>query len=378
MKHCVVIPDSFKGSMDSLEICSIIKEKILEYEPACKVSCIPVADGGEGTADCFLHALSAQKVTLSSTGPFGEPIECYYARFQNTAVIELAQCAGLPLAEGRLNPGKATTYGVGTMIRHAVEHGCTEIVIGLGGSATNDGGVGMAAALGTIFYDQNQTPFLPTGDTLAQITKIDCNECQKLLSGCQITAMCDIDNPMYGEQGAAAVFAPQKGADASMVHLLDENLRALDQSIQRNLHKQVADLPGAGAAGAAGAGVVAFLNGNLKSGIQTVLDLVNFESICQDADLILTGEGKIDGQSLRGKVVIGVSERAKKLHIPVIAIVGDIGEDAEGAYEHGVSAIISINRVAVPFSQARQRSKTDLRDTVDTLMKIFKIHSKMK
>lgn len=378
MNHCVVIPDSFKGSMDSIEICSIIKEKILEYYPECKVTCVPVADGGEGTAECFRHAMSAQKIPLSSTGPFGEPLECYYARFGDTAVIEMAQCAGLPLAEGRLNPAKATTYGVGTMIRHAVEHGCREIVIGLGGSATNDGGTGMAAALGVQFFDQSGNRFIPTGDTLTEITRIDRQECDALLAGCKITAMCDIDNPMFGEQGAACIFGPQKGADPQMVSLLDQNLRALAKAIHQNLSLDVSILPGSGAAGAMGAGVVAFLNGSLKSGIQTVLDLVKFETICKDADLIFTGEGKIDSQSLRGKVVIGVSERAQKMEIPVIAVVGDVGSDAAGAYDRGVSAIVSINQVAVPFSQAKLRSKSDLCDTIDSLMRIFRLASQIK
>lgn len=367
MKKCIVMPDSFKGSISSIDACHIIQEAILAHQPDCVVDLIPVADGGEGTVDCFLEALGGEKVTVAVSGPFGEPVEAYYARCGNIAIIEMAQAAGLPQAEGRLNPAKATTYGVGELIQHAAEQGASEIYLGLGGSCTNDAGVGMARALGAVFY-RGEDAFVPDADTLHQITRFDRSAVSMHLKGCTVTAMCDIDNPLFGEQGAAYVFAPQKGADEAMVQLLDQNLRALGTLIG-----ETADLPGAGAAGGMGAGVVAFLNGTLKPGIQTVLDLVSFEERLADTDAVFTGEGKIDAQSLRGKVVIGIARRAKKMGVPVIALVGDIGEGAEGAYDEGVAAIFSINQVAVPFSQARLRSKQDLRQTVDNLMRFQRI-----
>jgi len=373
MKKCVIIPDSFKGTLSSVEVCEIIGTKVKEFYPNCEIIQIPVADGGEGTADCFIHAVKAEKVPVRVTGPYNEPLDCYYARKDNTAIIEMAQAAGLPLVEKRKNPAVTTTYGVGLMIKHAVENGCSQIIIGLGGSCTNDAGVGAACALGVKFYDSDGNTFLPTGHTLSKINKIDVTEAKNLLKSCSITAMCDIDNPMYGENGAAYIFAPQKGADIKMVEELDYNLRALSQTITDNLGTDVSNLPGAGAAGAMGAGIVAFLGGSLKSGINTVLDLIQFEQLIENADMIFTGEGKIDGQSLRGKVVIGIAERAAKKNVPVVAVVGAIGEDAEKSYDKGVSAIFSINRAPVDFEVSRYYSKENLSATIDSLLRFRNI-----
>ena len=376
MKKCIVIPDSFKGTLSSEDVCRIVSEKIKKIEPECEVIAIPVADGGEGTADCFLHAAGAEKIELETCDPYGEPVRAYYARMGETAVIEMAQAAGLPQVEGRENPAETSTYGVGLMVRHAAEHGCKKLVIGLGGSCTNDGGCGLAAAVGTKFYDSHGRRFLPVGGTLKEIKKIDISETEKLLEGCQVTAMCDIDHPMHGVEGAACVFAPQKGADASMVKDLDENLKALDQKIREELGKEVASIPGAGAAGALGAGVVAFLGGKLQPGIQVILDLVRLDKALDGADLVITGEGRIDSQSLHGKVVIGVAERAKRKGVPVLAVVGSVGEDAEKAYDMGVTAIFSINRQAVDFSVSRYQAEENLAATVEDLLRFQKAFRK--
>jgi glycerate kinase len=373
MKKCIIIPDSFKGTMSSIEICEIIDSKVKEHYPDCETIIVPIADGGEGTVDCFIHAIRANKIPVNVTGPYHEPLNGYYARHDKTAIIEMAQTAGLPLVEDRRNPALTTTYGTGLTIKKAIEDGCTDIIIGLGGSCTNDAGVGAASALGVKFYDINGNEFLPTGSTLSNITNIDLTETKKLLQNCKVTAMCDIDNPMYGTSGAAYIFSPQKGADEQMVIDLDNNLRALSQTIKDNLGIDVSELPGAGAAGAMGAGIVAFLGGTLKSGIHTILDLVKFEEMLENADLVFTGEGRIDGQSLRGKVVIGIAERAKKLNIPVIAVVGAIGEDAEQAYHMGVSSIFSINRAAIDFEISRHSSKENLAATIDSLLRFRKI-----
>ena len=372
MKKCVIIPDSFKGSMDSIAICRIIDETILSFYPQCQNLLVPVADGGEGTVECFVQALSAEKIPVEATGPYDEPITVSYARTGDTAIVEMAMCAGLPQVEDRKNPALTTTSGVGLVIKKAVQDGCRKIILGLGGSCTNDGGTGMAHALGVRFYKASGEAFRPTGGTLHLIDKMDASQAESLLRNVEVTAMCDIDNPLYGPTGAAFVFGPQKGADKEQVLLLDEGLQNLARVILKSLGKDVAQLPGSGAAGGMGAGVAAFLNGSLQSGIQTVLNTVGFDELIKDADLIFTGEGKIDGQSLRGKVVIGVAERAKAQGIPVIAIVGDVGDDAEGAYERGVSAIFSINRVAVDFEKARLRSPRDLRSTVEALMRFSK------
>lgn len=373
MKKCVIMPDSFKGTLRSSEVCAIIAARIKVFYPDCLTVTVPVADGGEGTVDCFLQAMTAQRVELTVKGPYFEPCRVSYARFGQTAVIEMAQSAGLPLVDNRRNPALTTTYGTGELIRHAVENGCTAIVVGLGGSCTNDAGTGAAAALGVQFLDQDGRAFVPTGGTMDQIAHIDLRAAEQLLQGCTMTVMCDIDNPMFGPQGAAYVFAPQKGADPAMVARLDNNLKLLAGVITRDLGHDVSQIPGAGAAGAMGAGMVAFCHGQLQSGIQTVLDLVEFDTLAAGADLLITGEGQIDGQSLRGKVVIGVAERAKKLHIPVVAIVGAIGAEADKAYDRGVDAIFSINRAAVAFAESRYQSKENLAATVDSLMRFQRI-----
>lgn len=380
MKKAILMPDSFKGTMSSSEICAIMRARILEYFPDCEVSSIPVADGGEGTVDCFLEAIGGERVTVAVKGPFMEDIEGFYAIVNNgqTAIIEMAAAASLPMVAGREDPRVTTTYGVGQLIRDAVNRGCKRLIIGLGGSCTNDMGAGAAAGAGVKFYNAQGKEFVPTGATLAEIAKIDVTAVRELLNGIEVVAMCDIDNPLYGPTGAAYVFAPQKGADADMVKLLDANLAAAAQTVKAQLGVNVADMPGAGAAGGMGAGMVAFFGARLMPGIETVLDTVEFERIAADADVIFTGEGRIDSQSLRGKVVIGIAGRAKKVGVPVIAVVGDIGDNMEPAYEMGVSCIFSTNRVAVDFSKAKPRAKSDMSLTVDTVLRTLKLGAGMK
>ncbi|NCB00274.1 MAG: glycerate kinase, partial [Clostridia bacterium] len=257
MKKCVIMPDSFKGTMSSLEVCQIIAERVQSFYPVCETVTIPVADGGEGTIDCFVAAIAAEPVEVVVKGPYFEPLAARYARHGQTAIIEMAQTAGLPLVEDRRNPALTTTYGTGELILHAIQAGCTEIVIGLGGSCTNDAGTGAAAALGVRFLDQAGNAFVPTGGTLSRIHAIDASAARTLLENCRVTAMCDIDNPMFGPEGAAYVFGPQKGADPDQVIELDHNLQHLATIIERDLGLDVRDLPGAGAAGAMGAGIVA-------------------------------------------------------------------------------------------------------------------------
>lgn len=372
MKKILLIPDSFKGTMSSGEICSIMENTIRNYYPKAQIISIPVADGGEGSVDSFLTAVGGQKITTTVKGPYFEDIQSFYGILPDgTAVIEMAAAAGLPLVGDNLHPDKTTTYGVGQLIKHAAESGSKKIIIGLGGSATNDGGTGAASALGIRFMNAGGEAFVPTGGTLNDISSIDMSGLNPLLASVELITMCDIDNPLCGPSGAAAVFGPQKGADEAMVKLLDANLAHMAEVIKRDLGKDIINLPGAGAAGGMGAGMAAFLDSRLQMGIETVLDTVQFDSLLQDADMVFSGEGKIDFQSLRGKVVIGVARRTKKAGIPLIAIVGDIGDNIEGAYNEGVSAIFSINRVAVPFKEAKPRSRSDLALTMDNLMRFI-------
>ncbi|NLJ58517.1 MAG: glycerate kinase [Tissierellia bacterium] len=372
MEKVVVISDSFKGTLRSLEVCSIISEKIKEHFPQCNVVVIPVADGGEGSVDCFLWALGGEKVYERVSSPYFEDMEAFYGLIGQVAVIEMASCAGLPLVEDRKNPALTTTYGVGQLILAAAKRGCKKIIVGLGGSATNDGGCGAAAAVGIKFYDKEGKEFIPIGKTLIDIDRIDFSCRAKELEGVEIVTMCDIDNPMYGPLGAAYIFGPQKGAHRQMVEDLDKGLENLCSVIKKETAKDLKNIPGSGAAGAMGAGMIAFFNSTLQMGIETVLDTVKFDSIIEDASMIFTGEGKIDSQSLRGKVVIGVARRAKDKNIPVTVIAGGADMDIDAAYSMGVTSIFTINRLPEDFQISKHKSKENLAATADNILRLIK------
>ncbi len=373
MKKAVLIPDSFKGTMSSQEIIDIMSERILAYYPDCQIVSVPVADGGEGSVDAFLSAVGGERISIETQGPYGEKMMSFYGMLPDgTAVVEMAASAGLPLVGENRNPSTTTTYGVGELISDAARRGAKKIVIGLGGSATNDAGCGAAAACGVSFYDAEGNRFIPKGESLDRIARIDTSTMIPELKAIPIVAMCDIDNPFYGPAGAPAVFGPQKGADEEMVKVLDGKMRKLADVIKKDIGVSVQDIPGSGAAGGMGGGMLAFLSAQLQMGIDTVLEVTGFDKLAEGADFIFTGEGKIDTQSLRGKVVIGVARRAKAIGVPVIAIVGDIGDDIEKAYELGVTGIFSTNRVAVPFSQAKPRAKSDMKLTVDNLVRFMR------
>ncbi len=379
MQKIILIPDSFKGTMSSQDICGIMAKAIRGHYPKADILSIPVADGGEGSVDSFLAAVGGQKVAATVKGPYFADMESFYGLLPDgTAVIEMAACAGLPLVEDRKVPAKTTTFGVGQLIAHAASAGCAKIIVGLGGSATNDGGTGAAAALGVRFLDAKGEAFIPVGGTLKHIVHIDMSGLLPALSKINIVTMCDIDNPLCGPQGAAFVFGPQKGAGPEMAKALDEGLAHLGAVIRADLGQDIMNMPGAGAAGGMGGGMAAFLGSPLQMGIEVVLDTVGFDALVTGADLVITGEGKIDAQSLRGKVVIGVARRTRTQGVPLVAIVGDIGDGIEGVYTEGVDGIFSINRVAIPFCESKARSKEDLFLTMDNLMRFVKTLQKRR
>lgn len=370
MERYVLVPDSFKGTLGSGEICAILREEILRAKPDAEVVSIPVADGGEGSVDAFLTAVGGQRVQVPCHGPHMEEMTGFYGLLPDgTAVVEMAAAAGLPLAGNRLEPDTATTYGVGELMADAAARGARCIILGLGGSATNDGGCGAAAALGARFLDGQGKTFLPTGGNLDRIARIDLGGQRPLP---EITVMCDIDNPLCGPTGASEVFGPQKGADPEMVRRLDGNLRHLAEVIRRDLGAEILDLPGAGAAGGMGGGAAAFWNGKLRMGIETVLDTVDFDEIVRGARLVITGEGCLDGQSLRGKVVSGVAARARRAGVPVVALVGAVGEGADGIYDLGVCGVFTTNHRPEPFEEARLHAADNLRRTIRNLMGFLK------
>lgn len=372
MKKCLVIPDSFKGTMTSIEVCGIMNDAILKHFPDCEVISVPIADGGEGTVDCFLEILGGEKILARTRGPFFEEIETFYGITGDTAIIEMAAAAGLSLAKSPMNPATATTFGVGQLISDAISKGCKNIILGLGGSCTNDGGAGAAAALGARFLDSDEKEFIPTGGTLSRISEIDLSALKKQMEGITVTAICDIDNPVYGPSGAAFIFAPQKGANAEMTAFLDENLQAYVNTIHQSLDIDVSRLKGGGAAGAMGAGVYAFLGAALKPGIDIVLDSIHFDELLEDCDYIITGEGKLDRQSLGGKAVIGIGRRAAKKNVPVIAVVGCAEIDLEKAREQGITAVFPSVHSELPLDILKLRCRSDLSDAMDQALAYIK------
>ncbi len=374
MKKIICIPDSFKGTLTSSKIIEITKAGFKKHQPQTEFIGIEVADGGEGTVDAFLSISGGEKIKCVVTGPRFKRMKSFYGILpDHVAVIEMAACAGLPLVQDDPNPLITTTYGVGELMISAWNKGCRKMIIGLGGSSTNDGACGAAVALGYKFYDEYDQEFIPTGGMLNRIVRIDSTNIHPLIHECEIITMCDIDNPLFGERGAAYVFGPQKGADQASVKLLDEGLYHLSQIIEKDLNKQVSELPGAGAAGGMGAGMVAFFNSTLQSGIETILDIAQFDELIKNCDLILTGEGRIDTQTLRGKVPMGVAQRAKKQNVPVICIVGSIGEGYEEIYEHGITSIMSINHQAIDYRIAKTKAVENLTITIDNLARVLSI-----
>ena len=374
MKKVIIIPDSFKGTLSAKQICRILKEKVHQQFPACEVVTVPVADGGEGSVDCFLEALGGRKETVQVHGPYMELMEAEYGILSDgTAVVEMASCAGLPLVEDRKNPKKTTTYGVGELILAAAKAGSKRIIKGLGGSCTNDGGCGMAAALGIRFYDAQDREFVPTGGTLKEIRRIDMSRREKLLDQIELLAMCDITNPLTGPEGAAHVFSPQKGADEGMIQELEAGMvhyaSILEQTVQI---PKIRELPGGGAAGGMGTGMAALLGAKLIPGIQAVLDTVQIDTLAEHADLILTGEGKIDSQSIHGKVLSGIARRGKALGIPVVAIAGGIDREAlPELYRDGLTAAFSINQLPEDFSVSRGKSMENLKTEMENLLRLI-------
>lgn len=375
MQNFILVPDSFKGTLSAIEVCNIMKSSIKNLYKDANIISVPVADGGEGTVDAFLYALGGEKKSIWVSDAFNEQkILAHYAMLKdNIAVIEMATCAGLPLVKNRLEPDKTTTFGVGELIIDAINSGAKKIILGLGGSATNDGGCGMAAALGVKFKDEQDQEFIPTGGTLSQIYKIDMNNIYSKIKDVEFVSMCDVDNPLCGKLGASAVFAPQKGADEDMVKSLDEGLAHLAKIIKRDLHIEVKDIKGAGAAGGLGAGSIAFLQSKLTKGIDVILDTINFDELVSKADIVFTGEGKFDSQSLHGKVVMGVANRSQKYKTPVIVVTGAIGENIQEAYNKGITAIFSINKEPMEFSKSALKSKENMILTMENILRLLKI-----
>lgn len=373
MKKIVIAPDSFKGTMSSIEICDYIGAVINRYLPEAEVVKIPIADGGEGTVDAYLAGVGGTRRSVRVTGPMGEPTEAVYGLLPDgkTAVIEMAAASGLPLVEGRNNPMDATTFGTGELIADAAERGIAHVILGIGGSATNDGGIGALAALGVRFLDADGAEVSPDGKGLGRITRIDDTGVSEIVRNLKITIACDVKNPLAGENGAAHIFGPQKGATPEMVEMLDSNILHYNSVLTAHTGVEHKDMSGMGAAGGLGLSLVALLGAEMKPGIELILDTAGFDDNVAGADLVLTGEGKIDGQSKQGKVPVGVANRARRANVPAVALVGDVGAGYEELYDEGITAIFSTNKAAVPYSEAKKTSVEDLKFLTESLLRFY-------
>ena len=370
----VIAIDSFKGSVSAVEAGERLERGIRKVVPQAEVVKIPISDGGEGLLIPFFHAVGGTMRKLEVKDPLGRTVGAEYLKLPDgTAVIEAAQACGLPLLKREERDlRRTTTYGVGEMILGALDDGCRRLVIGVGGSATNDGGAGMAQALGASFSAGGGRELNFGGEALLGLTKIDAGRMDSRLRDCRIEVACDVTNPLYGPEGAAAVYGPQKGASPEEVSLLDRAMRRYAEVIAWEMGKNVADLPGSGAAGGLGAGLIAFCGAQICRGIEVVLDVVGFDRITRDADLVITGEGKIDAQTSKGKVPVGVAVRTKGLgDIPVVAVVGGIGEGAELAYRNGIDAILPIVPGPVSVEKSVERGTHFLEEAGERLMRLL-------
>jgi glycerate kinase len=325
----VAASDKYKGSLSALKVCRIIERTIKGINPDIEIIISPMADGGDGTVETLVESLDGKLIELEVKGPLGEPVNARFGMIGNdTAVIEMASASGLVLVpKDRQNPMETTTYGTGELILKAIDMGSKKVIVGIGGSATTDGGMGMAQALGYRLLDSGGAPVDPGGKGLAQLASIDQSGINSKLLSAKIEVASDVDNPLYGKKGAAYVYGPQKGADPEMVKVLDEGLKNYAKIVARDLKKDIADLPGAGAAGGLGAGLAAFAGGILKPGTDIVIETTGLEDKIKDADLIITGEGAMDEQTFYGKSAFGVAKLASKYNIPVITINGSVLSD---------------------------------------------------
>jgi glycerate 2-kinase len=341
----VIAPDSFKESLTAMEVAESIEKGLKSVFPEAELIKVPMADGGEGTVQSLVDATGGLIYNKMVTGPLGEPVEAFFGILGHgkTAVIEMAAASGLHLVtKEKRNPLLTSTRGTGELILTALDHGVKHIIIGLGGSATNDGGAGMAMALGASLLDESGMEIGEGGGALLNLARIDITEMDKRLANVKFEVACDVDNPLTGDRGASAIFGPQKGATPEIVEKLDQNLAHYAKVIQRDLGKSINEVPGAGAAGGLGGGLLAFLSATLKSGVNIVIAATGLAQQIKGADLVITGEGKIDGQTIYGKTPIGVAKTAKLFDVPVIAIAGNVASDSTIVHEHGIDAVFSI------------------------------------
>lgn len=368
-------PDSFKGTMSSIKVIELLKDVASKHFTPFETVDVPIADGGEGTVDSLKIATGGEYRQKVVSGPLGQPVKALYGIINgDTAVIEMAQASGITLIKDEeRNPLLTTTYGTGELIKEALDLGIRKFIVGIGGSATNDGGIGAAQALGVGFLDDSGKEVGFGGQQLSKIRKILVDKIDPRIKESSFTVICDVSNPLTGESGATAVYGPQKGATKEMLEILENGMKNYASVIKDTIGQDIDKMPGAGAAGGLGAALMAFFGARLRPGIETILEIVNFDRLLEGVDLVITGEGRIDGQSVYGKVPVGVASHCRKKGIKVVAIVGSMGQKAENTYEFGIDSIMTAINKDMELSEALSRSEELLKDAADRMFRMIKV-----
>ena len=372
----VIAPQAFKGSISALDAAHAMRDGVLRVVPDAEVMPVPVADGGDGTLETLVEGSGGEIRQITVTGPLGERRAAEWGAMGDgvTAVIEMARTSGLALVpEDRRNPLTTTTFGLGEAIVHAMNAGFRRFIIGIGGSATNDAGAGMAQALGARMLDADGNDLAYGGAALADLHTIDTSGLDPTIEDCDFLVACDVNNPLTGPTGASAIYGPQKGATPEMIQLLDSALARFAQVVRRDIGAEIGDVAGSGAAGGLGAGMIAFVDGQLRAGVDIVLDTVRLDDYLPGASLVITGEGSMDHSTIYNKAPVGVAARAKKLGIPVIGISGSLGAGFQDVHEHGIDALTSITPGPVTLHEASRRSAELISDATEQAMRLLRV-----
>ncbi|MDS0527118.1 glycerate kinase [Clostridium sp. SHJSY1] len=375
----VIAPDSFKGSLTALEVANAIEEGLKKYDETFELEKVPMADGGEGTVESLVSLTNGEIITVDVKDPLMREIKGFYGLLgdKKTAVIEMAAASGLPLLkENEKNPLITSTYGTGQLIKDALDRGCNNFIIGIGGSATNDGGTGMLKALGVKFLDENNNEVKDGAIELDKLLTIDMSGFDKRIFECDIKVACDVQNPLCGENGASYVFGAQKGADEELMAILDKNLYHYGEVLEKTFNTEVINVPGAGAAGGMGAAFIAVIKGKLERGIDIIIQESKLNEKLENADLVFTGEGKIDFQTKFGKTPFGVASEAKKKDIPVIALAGSVGEGTDTLYEAGFDGIFSIMDSPMTLEEAIKDSENLVKEAAYRIINLYMAHER--
>ena len=372
----VIAIDSLKGSLSSMEAGMAIKDGILAAKPDAEVIVKPLADGGEGTTDALIEGMNGERIDLTVTGPMHTPVDAYYGYLKdtNTAVMEMASAAGITLVpDSEKNPLLATSYGVGEIINDAIQRGCRNFIIGIGGSVTNDGGLGMLKALGVRFLDENGEDAGEGGQALAKVARIDVSGMNPLLKECHIQVACDVNNPLCGENGSTYVYGPQKGVTEDMKKTLDEAMAHFARVTSETLENDYMNTPGAGAAGGLGYAFLAYTGAALTPGIELILDAVGLEEELSGADVVVTGEGRLDFQTAMGKAPVGVARLAKKYNAKVIAFAGSVTKEATACNKEGIDAFFPILRSVCTLAEAMDpvAARNNMTATVEQVFRLL-------